>query len=365
MKYFFTLFTALLFIQTYAQNMRAYKRDSAWISIAKKDVVELKSRTGQSIHLQFGGFVITDARPDSSYIGIKIKTSAWNADKSYEKLVLEEGTSVSLMKYLNGDANFSFTSTGAVLTCYVKQLRITGVDSFNKATGYKERRSRLNFEVEAYITKDDLFYPALRLDTVAIPVAGNKNDFSVLTDVLNVFAAKAALIDTGRIFKRTGYKPEDLDKRYLQKYNKPILQTQQLNAGVYKTFSEFINNGPSVKQYEFKKDKKATILYTKIEGNDWLPESKAFGFCDGKIRWLNMGNVFYPLVQRGNTFEFLADYYTINNKGSSNSRGVYVGSTPGELLAGALITTALDSAMDTDPKGKIVYQLDMENGTFY
>lgn len=148
----------------------------------------------------------------------------------------------------------------------------------------------------------------------------------------------------------------------MQRFDKPILQAQQLQAGVYKTFSEFINNNPSVKQYEFKKNKKVAILYTRTGDNDWLPERKAFGYCDGKVIWINAANVFRPLVRQGNTFEFLDYSYPeiLRNRRSS----VYFGTTQLETLAGSLLLSGANSLFDDDPGGKIVYQLNMENGEY-
>jgi len=33
---------------------------------------------------------------------------------------------------------------------------------------------------------------------------------------------------------------------------------------------------------------------------------KIFGYCDGKRLWISFGNVYFPLVKTGNSFQFYA-----------------------------------------------------------
>ncbi len=362
MKYIFTLFSILLFIESYSQNDRQYKKDSAWINASYKVIVDLPEDPLDSnlTSLPFNGFIVKDVRADSSYIGVKINKIALSSSKTYSKVAMQKSTSVSLMKYLNSNPNFNFTSTGIILTCYIKQLRITEIDSISKLSNSRGLYRKLLFVAEGYLTKENNHYAALRLDTIATSLTADKNDFTVLTKVLHAFAAKAALIDTGRIFKRNAYTASDLDKRYQQSFNKPILQAQQLNRGVYKTFNEFVNNNPSVLQFKFEKDKKGAVLYTKTDGNDLMPERKAFGFCDGRVIWINARNVFYPLIRQGNTFEFLSVFY--DRRVTNHS--IVEGSSPAAVIGESVLATAISNALIEDPSVKMVHQLNMENGDY-
>ena len=304
-----------------------YKKDSAWISKSKLNTIEITSTTLDNplpgMTMPVSGFVVKDVRSDTTYVGVKIVNYGWNANKGYKKLNFENGTVATLTPFLNSKLGLSFSGGAVVLTCFLKQLRITEVDSVHKLKNDKKLYHRLRFEAEGYFNSSERYYPALRLDTTMVSFADNKNKVAVIRELLAAFAAKAAAADVAKILKRTGYSIEELDKRYKQRFYKPILQATQLNEGVYKSFAEFINNNPSVGQYEFKKDKKATILYTKTGGNDWFPDRKVFGFCDGKVIWINVDNTFHPLIRQGNTFEFLVDYYTVNNRGSGTGNYIY------------------------------------------
>lgn len=181
--------------------------------------------------------------------------------------------------------------------------------------------------------------------------------------MLHSFAAKAALADTVKILKRNGYTIAELNKRYQQRFEKPILKTETFTKGVYKTSNEFISNNPSIKEYEFKKDKKATILYTKTANNEWSPARTAYGFCDGKTIWINVNNIFHPLIRQGNTFEFIADLKYARRL-SDGGIFFYTGLSPASIALTSLLYVATTSHENHD-SGRSVYQLNLETGEYY
>lgn len=369
MRNILTLIASLFFIGAGAQNTKAYAKDSAWIHNAGRKIIELTSAAkepGLTVSsLPFDSFNIKNVTADTSYIGVVIKNIPMSNYTTFEKVTLKKGTTISLTHYLNNHPALSFASDGVTLTCFIKRLRITEVDSVNKLTNSKELYRRLTFEAEGYLNKNNVFYPAARLDTVAVSLAGNKNDFSVLANILMVLAAKSALLDTQKIFSRKSYTPAELDKKYDERFNKPILQEQHLNAGVYKTFNEFIHNSPSVKEFEFNTGKAAYILYTHHNGNEWLPERSAFGFCDGKVIWINVKNSFRPLIRRSNTFEFLDDDEGLSFKGRHKSATFAQGGSPLATLGASAMATAMTNAMANDVSNTTLCQLDVEHGNFY
>jgi hypothetical protein len=98
-----------------------------------------------------------------------------------------------------------------------------------------------------------------------------------------------------------------------------------------------VNNNPSIADYEFRTDKKVSILYTKTSAGDWMPASKAFGFCDGKIVWMNVSGSFYPLIRNGNAFQLLVNYYAI--KGKSKGPTVVIGDDYVSTIASSVAAT--------------------------
>ena len=368
MKYFLAFLASLFFHHANAQNEKMYKKVSASISAPKKEMLFLdtiRNTVEPSLHLPFNSFIVKDVTADSSYIAVKIIKAAMRGRKTYDKLSLQNGTGSSITKYLNNKPNVVFTASAESLTCYLKKVRITDVDTFNKALNHKELFTKVRFEAEGYLNKENLYFPAVRLDTTAISVA-TEDDFYILKNILEQFALKAALMDTARIFKRNGYSILEVENRYQQRHKKPVLQAPQLQKGVYKTFQDFASNNPSIKQYQFKKDETAAILYIEDGTKNWIPERKVYGYCDGKVAWINVNNIFYPLVRQGNTFEFLADYDLVNNKGPLRNRNSNL--VTGDMftsLAATAIAIGKNQAMADETIGKIVFQLDMETGQFY
>ena len=378
MKYALTLFTLFVWQQIFSQNINTYKRDSAKISNCALNTIQLptklsNSSPGSALTLPFQNFIVRDVRSDTTTIGVQIKTAAFAKDHYYRKLLFDKPASVLFSDYVNNNTSFTKTNSSLSLLGFIKEFRIVQSDSLNK--GNSELYNKVFFNAEAFLSKDSIYYPAMRLDTVILSLIDNKDEFETITDAWDAFIKKAASIDSQKIFVRTAYKLSDLETRYRQRFDKPILTAKQLNAGIYKSFSEFLNNQPSVVKYKLQEDKKATTLYSLTPNNEWLPETKAYGFCDGNIVWLNIDNVFHPLIRKENTFEFLGDYYSINyryRKGSYAQVPLLSDpytSSPGQMGTGigvsSIISAALNHNRYASLKGRIVHQLNMEDGEFY
>jgi hypothetical protein len=363
MKKLFALLTIVVYLQSQGQDLKIYKRDSAWISNSKINEIELRSNArtsfGNRLQMPFNRFVINDVRPDTTSIGVSMVHHSFS-EMTNAKLTLKNKVQGALMRYLNEESDFDF-STAGTLSCYIKHLRIAEIDSIDKATRVPGEFYRLRFEAEGYLTSENNSYPAIRLDTTIVSDL-TKNKATLLADVLDVFSAKAAMIDTEKVFKRNALRAEDVDNRYRMKFRKPVLLAENLTAGVYKTLNEFINNQPFTTEYDFKKEKKVSILYTKTNGSDWAPERKAFGFCDGKVIWINVKNSFYPLVRQGNTFEFIANYYIVD-EGSGGSSAVVLPNNSLPIVAAFAISTAISNPVYNKWR-QVIYQLNMENGSY-
>jgi hypothetical protein len=295
-------------------------------------------------------------------MGVRVHSPRFTKIASFKKVQLNNGATASIHAFLNDKARNTFGSAGLSLSIFIKQLRISQTDSALKEMNTRQLFNRLTFEAEAYLLLGDKYYPAFRVDTTATSLTADNTTFTVLGDVLEAFAIKASSIDTGKILKRSSYTTGDIEKRYLQRFNKPILKATELKAGVYETGEEFISNRPSIRDYEFRQDSKATVLYTKSDGKDWLPTRTAFGFCNGSSIWINVDGVFYPLIRRGNTFEFVAD---VNQFKSRNGGSVYFFRGSAAASVGLTALSLATANQDKYHFGKYVYQLNMESGEFY
>jgi len=204
-------------------------------------------------------------------------------------------------------------------------------------------------------------YPAFRTDTTFLQLLSeNKETYFIIDSLLQSFSEKVIKIDTGRIMKRKSFTEENIDLMYKQRFALPILAVTGLKKGVYTSKEEFLNNAPSISEYEWKPGKKVNILYTKDRNDQWnITRKNVFGFCDGVNIWLSVENSFYPAFRKGNTFEFIAPLFlkrVVNNQPSTVS--VPVGGYTYFFAFKSKYTSAYY-------KDKSVYQIDMETARFY
>ncbi|MDQ6815597.1 MAG: hypothetical protein M3040_17850 [Bacteroidota bacterium] len=368
MKQLLPILFTLLVIRSHSQNRSTYLRDSTRINDSKKSSITLYTNeleaSNVSSNFPFANIVVEDVRFDTSYVAVGNIKLLFGGKGSFQKINLTGGSANALSKYLNGRISHHFALTKPTLVCYLKNLRLTQEDSLNKKTKEVEVHNAMIFEIEGYLAKGEQFFPATRLDTIAVAFTKKNNSFPLLEEVLDRFVSKVGLLDTGMVLRRSSYSAAQLDRRYQQRFEKQILTSRSLTKGVYTSSTEFINNNPSIQEYQFEKDKKATILYTRSNRHEWLPARTAFGFCDGHTIWINVHNIFHPLVRQGNTFEFIADINYANRRTSGS--GVYIpaAGSVASIGASALISAATTSYENYD-SGKSVYQIDMETGEFY
>lgn len=355
MKLLFTFIAGTVVAQLSAQNIKAYKRDSAYISETDRSTLKFANTVEKPVAVPFRSIICKDVRYDTSQIGASIKVNGFIRDRSFERVSATPGDIQDHLSKL-----FSFSTDTIDLVCFLKQFRFTDDDSASKNEDGLRVCRRVRFSTESYLKKGDRYYPAFRIDTVVTSMVSTRRDFSILDKALDIFSIKASFINLEKCFRNRGYTLDEMEGRYLQRFDKPILNARSLNKGVYRSFAEFLNNQPSVTEYEFVKDKVATILYTKDQSGQMLPERQAFGFCDGNVIWINANNTFRPLIRRGNTFEFLAEY---NISHGPTHAYVPMGSSVATLGA-SLLASALSDAME-DPSHKMLYQLNMESGEYY
>lgn len=267
----------------------------------------------------------------------------------------------------------AFISASGTKILYLGDSIIPGVSLPFKSFIFKDVRADTScigrFSVECYLEKEGLYFPALRLETMVTSFDLQSSDYDILPEALNLLAIKASALNMEKCFKKKAYTSGEIESRYQQRFEKPVLTATELTKGVYMSFVEFLNNNPSIIEYEFLKDKKAAILYTKDNLGKFVPELNVFGFCDGRVIWLNIDNMFRPLIRQGKTFGFVA---TLNahsdEKPAKKSTVNYVQMNTDLATASATaIATALSNTIDNLPytSRSVVYQLDIESGDYY
>jgi hypothetical protein len=371
-------FTAALFFITIdpviAQDMnKQYAKDSLKIRQCPVDVIDvIEDSTTYPIGtppilFPFSSIVVKDVRYDQSCIGV-IHTNK-TLTTGFRKLRFKKGADAELSRFFNDSTRFNFQANEKQLLCFVKQLRLTQIDSVIKKEKAPKTYTTVRVELEAYLGGKDRFYPAVRLDTLAAILNRSDSGIECLRGILEAFTQKAALIDTTRIFTRTAYSLNEVREKYNKRVVKPIIIDQTLRSGVYKNKDEFFNNSPSIKEYEFSKE---GFLYTRTEKNEWAATREAFGLCDGSRIWINAGKNFYPLIRQGDAFEFIADRRKMTSIRSTNqyhhvnvyrSPGMSMGEWTALYTASNAILLLVD--LQNNYTNKFVYQVDLETGEVF
>jgi hypothetical protein len=364
MKYCSLLLFIVCYLKVHSQDRRYYLNDSIKLS-SGKDIFSLdkiaKTKSDFLIPLPIQRFVINDVRFDTSYVAVRLSNNIVNREGDFKKVQLSKGVSSSLTKYLNDTSRFSFAGKGPQLICFIKQLRITQRDSLIKDLDTRPLFNCMSFEVEAYLQIENNYYPALRMDTQLISITQSTKSFAVIADALDAFVAKASSMNIARVATRKVYTLAELDGRYASRFDKPILRAQQIKKGVYRTSEEFMNNSPSLTDFQFKIEKGRAVLYMD-DGKTVLPATKVYGVCDGAIVWISLRHGFVPMVRQGNTFEFIS---YIQDFDKATGGPIYYSGGGFAASVGVGVLSALANPGEKYYFGRYAFQLKMDDGSFY
>lgn len=361
LRAFLVCIANLLSASLYSQDINIYKRDSTFIGASEIKLIDINANyVAPKNTLPFKSFIFIDVRADTSCIGTKVKRAVRNKNKRYDKIALLNGTATALGDYIN--TLFSPGQDTMNLVCFIKQLRVTELDTvYRNSKGQNGVYHRLRFSVESYIQNNNTYFPALRLDTTITSFDLRGNDYNILSNVLHILVQKASLLNIKRCLAKHAYKSDQIQNRYSQRFYLPVLTDVKLKKGVYRSFAEFINNSPSVPEYEFIKDRVATILYTKDNSGKFVPEMSAVGFCDGKIIWLNVNNTLRPLIRQQNTFAFVFE----KNISQSRPQIHSIDMSSVQTASASLLAEALSEIIENNQTRRFVYELDLESGIYY
>ena len=218
-------------------------------------------------------------------------------------------------------------------------------------------------KLEFYLERDSVFFPLYRIDSV-FTFKERLNDYrgtrfvdnaaSFVISVLKSSLEKLVEINMDDIIaKRRKFSLNDIQQKYLQRPDIPVLKSVDFKKGAYKNFEEFKLNAPSISSYELREGSVGDVLYVK-EGDAEYPTREAWGFCDGKDIFINSGDKYSRLVRRENTFYFFGIKGVVQ-------KSKHIGG----------MSSGLNYAMNTGPKKTVYkldlkyYQIDMETGEVY
>ncbi|MEO8569523.1 MAG: hypothetical protein ABI419_10310, partial [Ginsengibacter sp.] len=314
LRYFLFIFSFILFSKcSSCQQSGNYKRDSVDLGNVKEMQIRLDSNdrfTGVN-QFPFKSILIEDVRFDTTQVGIYsvLNNIFIPAIKNY-KINFKDGLGSSLGIYLN---NFFKSNTGdkdIELVCFVKKLSIVKRDTLTDNISLQRTYGKVSFRAEVFLRNGTEFYTAFKIDTALTEsisikkkeIVDEMKDY-MLMPVLKLLQNEISNTAWDKILKKKSFSKSVVHENYFNsRFNLPVL-TQSPKKGIYKTFSEFKNNSPSIIDFEVKKGKLKTVSLIDKKGN-YLVTTKMFGFSDGEKYWILKGNFSFPLIRTGNSFEF-------------------------------------------------------------
>ncbi len=279
---------------------------------------------------------VVDVRSDTTCIGFRNR----NTEKNNQILQFANGLKTEFESFLTRTTKFSQDSNAYSAVIVVRNYWINEFevdenekDKFTdtRSGWYNARKTALRETFDIYFVKNDEYYVAFRFDTTAAAFL-NIKEFSetYLESTLSNSLLRLQIINPQtHIANKRKFTRQELKEYYAGRWDKPILKDTAREKGVYKNFTEFLNNKPSVTNFVVKKDKLVDVLYVPVGKLDMAPARDVWGYCDGKNIFIKSGENYYLLVKVENGFYFLGskelmksqdDYYMYDPYMGTNMR---------------------------------------------
>ena len=255
---------------------------------------------------------VIDARSDTTCIGFRNR----NSEKNNQILQFTNGLKSEFESFLTRNGEYSHQSNAFSAVLVVRNYWINEFeedendkDKFieNRSGWYAARKTALRETFDIYFARNDGYYVAYRFDTIAAAFL-NIKEFSeaYLEGILTNSLLRLQTINPEtHIVNKRKFTRQELKEYYAGRWDKPIIRDSVPQKGVYKNFTEFLNNKPSITNFVVKKDKLVDVLYVPVGKSEMAAARDVWGYSDGKYIFIKSGENFYPLVKVQNGFYFL------------------------------------------------------------
>lgn len=306
----------ILLLPVFAFSQRFNKKD---IVTTDLDSVEysLMSKTlaPSDIHLPFKRIEILDARFDTSKLGFEMhREYAILREQDFKRIKLTGGIENALTSFYNDYYKLCFKDSTDKLLIVLKTLWIDNFPSADITDGLRydvtrESYQNVHIKFEYYFVQNNFFFPVKRIDTVyqltedimhSPECKFKRNDLSFFTYAMKSLIEKYdfhELKNGLRNKRRLNF--ENIDSFNRKRFVLPILTASTINKGMYLNYKEFINNAPSVEDYEFKKNHKEEFWVNKKNDEKiprWYAISDSLGMHVGALKRIK-------IIRVENTYE--------------------------------------------------------------
>lgn len=160
------------------------------------------------------------------------------------------------------------------------------------------------FNAELFAEKNGVYHTLYRVDSTfaanyGVDISNCKN---FVTESVKAMLSKAGKMPAAMLkMGKKNFTNTDITG-YVNSMRNVISIISIPKKGVYKTFDEFVNNAPSITDYEIKLDKKADIMYVKDAAGSGYVLHDFWGYCDGQHFFINSAGNVFPIWRQGYTF---------------------------------------------------------------
>jgi hypothetical protein len=303
----------------------------------------------ENARLPFKNIIALDYRHDSSKLGYVDK---FCNDAVYCKIRLSANWSAYLNNYFKGNLDPSSPHT-----------LVIAIRSFWMQEGILDEMTDKKVVWQNWSSKDGLGTCKAAIDVFV----KTGNDLVALFKVEDVFvnaygfkpsrlkewfflpfdsaARKMATFDlSSSIAKKPKLSLSEVEEFYRSRFKKPVITNSTINQGVFLSFSDFLNNKPSSKDFRIKHGKLTDELYI-TGGREESVLADFWGAYDGQTLFIRSGFSLYPALKQQDSYEVY---------GAKHVSHVHNNPAPGELLR--------VNRMQVDEK---ILHLNMETGKFY
>jgi hypothetical protein len=303
---------------------------------------------------RFNHFEVIDERPDTARIGTYLITRSLfpNFDRQF---VFGKPAADEIAQYLNR----YFTRQDAPYTALIvlRSLWLSNANYVKReeinAHGKGYEVSHIRLRAEFYASRDSQYIPVFRYDTMLSNRSGYNPILQISRlehDLSNLFinlADSASLMtdrkqNAGRRISRQEIR--DFNRARFDKFADSNLIYA---SGVYASFEEFLNNKPSIQNYEIRTVKKDRLVYVKDAAGKSEYSNDAWGYSDGKTLYIMRDGSLCPTWRQGKAFYF----YALSDKDRYTS-----------LNANGLADTTPHPGQDQE---LCIYTLDTDTGDVY
>jgi hypothetical protein len=314
-------------------------------------VKEVKSKET----IPFSDIVVLDNRFDTSCLGF-----ANNQDRSYtEKINFKISAAEQIRDYFT--ENYSFQngndSLGKLLVI-IEKLWLK--DSSNNVYARNSNQYSVRLKAKLLVQKDNC-YALYSVDSTIVYdkiFAGKEAAF--IQRSLDVLMANIAGKKSDEIKPHKRAFTFDEVKNYTTaQKNIPLLNDTIYPKGIFKTFEEFRENKPSIKNFDPGKKGKTDELYVTDEKGGTYAIRNFWGYSDGRKLFINQASNLFELIKIQNTF------YTYGFKAivKVNPKDI-PGNTVANILIFGFAGANYNSRVYYTAKSKAL-QLDMETGELF